>query len=99
MIRHVISWTLLEQDVAKKAENSAMISAQLMSLPALIPEIITMTVSSNFVKIDGNWDLVLIADYADEAALKTYIAHPVHQKVVAVIKPFFEKRAAVDFLV
>jgi len=99
MIRHVISWTLLEQDVAKKVENSSMIAAQLMTLPALIPEIITMTVSSNSVNIDGNWDLVLIADYADEAALKTYIGHPEHQKVVAGIKPYFEKRAAVDFLV
>jgi hypothetical protein len=98
MIRHVVSWTLLEQDAAKKAEASSFITAQLMSLPALIPEIAALNVSANAVDIDGNWDLVLIGDYADEAALRTYIEHPEHQKVVAVIKPYFEKRSAVDFL-
>jgi hypothetical protein len=99
MIRHVVSWTLLEQDTAKKAEAASFIAAQLMSLPALIPEIITLNVASNAVDIDGNWDLVLIGDYADEAALKAYVEHPEHQKVVAVIKPYFDRRAAVDFLV
>ena len=99
MIRHVVSWTLLEQDVAKKAEAASFISAQLMSLPALIPEITSLSVSTNAVAIDGNWDLILIGEYADEAALRAYIEHPEHQKVVAVIKPYFDKRSAVDILV
>jgi hypothetical protein len=76
MIRHVVSWTLLEQDAAKKAEAASFIVAQLMSLPALIPEIVALNVAPNAVDIDGNWDLVLIGDYEDEAALKTYIGHP-----------------------
>ncbi|MCU1415255.1 MAG: stress responsive alpha-beta barrel protein [Microbacteriaceae bacterium] len=99
MIHHVVSWTLHEQDPAKKAEASAFIVGQLMSLPALIPEIITLNVASNAVAIDGNWDLVLIGDYADEDALRTYITHPEHQKVVAVIKPYFASRSAVDIIV
>jgi hypothetical protein len=99
MIRHVVSWTLLEQDPAKKAEASAFIAGQLMSLPPLIPEIITLNVASNAVAIDGNWDLVLIGDYADEDALRAYIEHPEHKKVVAVIKPYFASRAAVDVIV
>ncbi len=99
MIRHVVSWTLLEQDPARKAEACSFIAAQLMSLPPLIPEIGALSVTPNSVDIDGNWDLVLIGDYADEAALRAYISHPEHQKVVAVIKPYFDKRSAVDFVV
>ena len=98
MIRHVVSWTFLEKDPEAKAEKVAFVAAQLMSLPPLIPEIHSMTLGANEVDIEGNWDLVLVADYADEAALRTYIHHPEHEKVVAVIKPHFDKRSAVDFV-
>ncbi len=99
MIKHVVSWTLIGTTPAEKAEQSAFVIDQLMTLPALIPEIVSLSVSSNAVSIDGNWDLVLIGDYADEASLTTYIDHPEHQKVVAQIKPFFASRSAVDILV
>jgi hypothetical protein len=99
VIKHVVSWTLIGSTPGEKAEQSSFVIDQLMTLPALIPEIVSLSVSTNAVAIDGNWDLVLIGDYADEAALATYIDHPEHQKVVAKIKPFFADRAAVDILV
>lgn len=99
MIRHVVSWTLIAQDPSTKAENASMIRSRLLSLPALIPEIRSMAVSVNAVPIEGNWDLLLIADYDDEHDLRTYIAHPEHQRVVAEIKAFFASRASVDVLV
>jgi hypothetical protein len=99
MIRHVVSWGLEASDAAGKAEQAAFVGEQLMSLPPQIPEILHMTVGANAIDIDGNWDMVLVADYADEQALRTYIEHPEHQKVVAAIKPFLATRAAVDFVV
>ncbi len=99
MIRHFVTWALLEQDPAKKAEASAFIAEQLMSLPPLIPEIGTLIVAPNVLDVDGNWDLVLVGEFADEDALRVYLRHPEHQKVVAVIKPYFAKRSAVDILV
>ncbi|MCU1421190.1 MAG: stress responsive alpha-beta barrel protein [Microbacteriaceae bacterium] len=99
MIRHVVSWGLEAQDAAGKAEQAAFVGERLMSLPPLIPEILHMTVGANAVDIDGNWDMVLVADYEDEAALRAYIEHPEHQKVVALIKPFLATRSAVDFVV
>ena len=99
MIRHVVSWGLAAEDAAGKADQAAFVAEHLMSLPPLIPEILHMTVGANAVDIEGNWDMVLVADYEDEAALRTYIGHREHQKVVAEIKPFLVLRSAVDFVV
>ncbi len=99
MIRHVVSWGLEASDAAGKAEQAAFVGERLMSLPPLIPQIMHMTVGANAVDIDGNWDMVLVADYEDEEALRAYIDHPEHRKVVAEIKPFLATRSAVDFVV
>jgi hypothetical protein len=93
----VVSWKLAAADVATKAEQSAQISAGLQSLPAVIPEIRSLTVASNSVDIAGNWDVVLIADYDDAAGLEAYIAHPEHQKVAGYIRSVVAERSAVDF--
>ncbi|HEY0258310.1 MAG TPA: Dabb family protein [Lacisediminihabitans sp.] len=99
MLRHVVSWKLKAEDVAAKAEDSARISAALQTLPAVIPEIRSLTVGSNAAYPETNWDLVLIADYDDAAALDVYQNHPEHRKVVAIIEPLVAARANVDFLI
>jgi len=99
VIKHVVTWTLLESDTAKKAEAAAFVITQLTTLPALIPAITSLSVWSNAVSIVGNGDLVLIGEFADEAALRAYIDHPEHQKVVTLIKPYFAQRSAVNFFV
>ncbi|MBK4349004.1 Dabb family protein [Lacisediminihabitans changchengi] len=96
MIRHVVSWKLAAEDTATKAEQSAQIAAALQTLPPVIPEIQSLTVASNSVDVEGNWDVVLIADYADEAALRTYIDHPEHQKVAGFIRTLVAQRSNVD---
>lgn len=97
MLRHIITWKLAAEGAAAKLENSATIAAALQGLVPLIPEIRSLTVASNVVSLDTNWDLVLVADYDDEAALRTYLDHPEHQRVVAIIRPLVLQRAAVDF--
>lgn len=99
MLRHIITWKLAAESTADKIENSATIAAALQELVPLIPEIRSLTVASNVVSLGTNWDLVLVADYDDEAALRTYIDHPEHQRVVGIIRPLVAQRAAVDFLI
>ena len=99
MLRHVITWKLAAEDTAGKLAASTTIAAELQGLVSLIPEIRSLTVASNAASVEGNWDLVLIADYDDEAALKAYIVHPEHQRVVGIIRPLVAQRAAVDFLI
>ncbi len=99
MLRHIITWKLAAEDTAAKLEHAATIAAALQGLVPLIPEIRSLTVASNVVSLDTNWDLVLVADYSDEAALRTYIDHPEHQRVAGIIRPLVAQRAAVDILV
>ena len=99
MLRHIITWKLTAEDTATRIEDAATISAALQSLVPIIPEIRSLTVSTNVASIDNNWDLVLVADYDDEAALRAYIAHPEHQRVGVIIRSLVAQRAAVDILV
>ena len=92
MIRHVVSLRLAADTAAVREDHSARLIAALQALPAQIPEILGY-------QIGKNWDLVLIADYADADALSAYSAHPAHQKVLAYINEVVAERVAVDFLV
>ncbi|MFP7762232.1 Dabb family protein [Marisediminicola sp. LYQ85] len=99
MIRHIICWKLAATDPAQRAEDASVISSELNGLVSLIPEISSLTVSTNAVDIDGNWDLALVIDFADEAALRVYGPHPEHQRVVEIVKPRVSERSAIDILV
>lgn len=96
-IRHVVSWRLAAADPAAKAGHAAAIRSGLEGLPALVHDIRSLEVGVNSVPSDGNWDLVLIADFDDADALARYTAHPEHQKVAAFIRSVTDKRSAVDF--
>lgn len=99
MLRHIVSWKLTSDDPATRREQSETIRTSLGALTAIIPEILALTVSSNVAQVDGNWDLVLVGDFVDEHALRAYIDHPQHQRVVSEIRGFFAARAAIDIQV
>jgi quinol monooxygenase YgiN len=70
----------------------------LKTLPALIPEIRAYQVALDVVRDDRSYDVALIGDFADRAALDRYLAHPAHQRVVeADIAPFLADLAVADF--
>lgn len=47
---------------------------------------------------EGNWDYVVVGDFADEAAYRRYSADPVHVELVAdLLSPNISDRAAVQY--
>lgn len=96
-IRHVVTWRLAATDDTVKAEHAAAIRAGLEGLPGVVDDIRSLEVGVNDVPSDGNWDLVLIADFDDADALARYARHPEHQKVAAFIRSVTDQRSAVDF--
>lgn len=98
-IRHVVSWKLATTDADARAEQSAEISRLLHSLTGIIPEILSLEVGINILAAGDNFDVVLVAEYDDEAALERYARHPEHQKVAAYIKSVVAARSAVDYRV
>lgn len=97
MIRHVVSWKLAAEDEAGRADAVAQISSLLGALPAVSPGILSLTVGTNMAYFENNWDVVLVADYEDLAALDAYQVHPDHLAAVTVIRTLVTARAAVDF--
>lgn len=94
-IRHVVTWKLASTDAAERAEQAAALKAKLESLVGVVPEIERLEVGVNVLA--GNFDLVLISDFADLDAVARYQVHPSHEEVAAYIRSVVDGRSAVDF--
>ncbi|MBN9153599.1 MAG: Dabb family protein [Microbacterium sp.] len=94
-LRHVVAWKLAADDESTRVAQAREIADRLRALVGVIPSIGTMTVGPNI--IEGNWDVALVADFADRDALDAYVVHPVHQDVVAYVRSVVSDRVAVDF--
>ncbi|AMB59698.1 Dabb family protein [Microterricola viridarii] len=96
-IRHIVSWRLAASDPALKAAQAAEMKAGLEGLRGQIAGMSAIDVGINVLNPGANWDVVLIADYDDEAALAGYQVHPAHLAVTGFIKPIVAERSCVDF--
>ncbi|MGO9872561.1 MAG: Dabb family protein [Acidimicrobiia bacterium] len=95
MFRHVVllRWT----SQATAAQRSA-VAVGLAELPRLIPEIHNYEIGSDAHLNDGNFDLVIVADFADVDGYLVYRDHPDHQAVIRErIQPILADRAAVQY--
>lgn len=97
-IRHIVSWGLAATDPAEKADQAARIAASLEALAGVIPGISCIRVGSDLGSTSGNWDLVLVSEHDDEAALAAYQVHPEHVRAAAYIKSVVSTRSCVDYL-
>lgn len=95
-LRHVVAWRLATDDPAERAAQAARITAELRALDGVVPSIRAISVGPDVVG-GGNWDVALVADFEDEAALEAYVQHPAHQGVVAYVRSVVAERVAVDF--
>ena len=49
--------------------------------------------------VDGHWDLALVSEHEDNAALEAYQVHPLHKEAAAFIASVVSDRAVVDYSV
>lgn len=91
MIRHIVMWKFrpgTEDEQQKFLEG-------LRGLQGVIPQLLRSEVAVNVGK--GNYDAVLVSEFADLEALETYKNDPRHQAVSALCKSIREDRVAVDY--
>ncbi len=74
MIRHVamFKWREGVTDGDKLAARDA-----LAGLKEAVPSVTEYTVGFDIERNPNNWDMVLVADFADVESLEKYFAHPV----------------------
>ncbi|MET0672240.1 MAG: Dabb family protein [Microbacterium pygmaeum] len=95
-IRHIVLWRLGADDADTRAVHAQEMAQRLEGLAEVIDEIESIQVRPNVAFPASNWDVALVADFADAAALERYIAHPAHQKVVAFVREVTSERASID---
>ncbi len=93
MIRHIVFFSAADPaDVDRIAEGLRMLGG--------IPHARHFEVGRNLQadQIAGaRVDVVVYAEFADEAALAAYKADPVYQECIALVRPLRELRIAADF--
>jgi hypothetical protein len=70
----------------------------LNALPEKIKEISYYEVGVNISKSPAAFDLVLVSDFENDAALENYRIHPAHQQVLEFISEVKEDIKVVDYL-
>ncbi|MGO4328972.1 Dabb family protein [Cupriavidus sp. 2TAF22] len=95
MLRHIVLFRR-KSDVAPDAPREAALAARMAALGAGIPAITSWHFARNEMDRPICWDYVLESEVANAAALDAYLFHPLHQALVADLKPYFEW-AAVDY--
>jgi hypothetical protein len=92
--RHIVmlQWTSDATDEQRVAVRDA-----LRRLPDAIPEIRGYEIGVDARVNEGNFDMVVVADFDDVDGYLVYRDHPTHQQVLAdLIRPILAARAAVQ---
>ena len=77
-IRHVVFWKLSATTPAERSEQVAFIRESLTALLGRVDGLQTLRVHPT-IDADQDWDVVLDAEFRDEAALAGYLVHPLHE--------------------
>ncbi|OQX73611.1 MAG: stress responsive protein [Campylobacteraceae bacterium 4484_4] len=93
MVRHIVFFKLNENTPA----NKEALREKLLTLKPHIGELKALEVGINFSESERAYDLALVSDFEDEAALKRYATHPYHLDVIAYIKEVCSDTKVVDY--
>jgi hypothetical protein len=96
-LRHVVSWKLAAEDDETRSAQAAEVKRRLESLVGVVPSIRALSVGVNTAFPEENWDVALVADFADVNGLKAYGSHPAHLEAAEYIGSVRSGRVAVDF--
>lgn len=97
MIRHIVLFKLAAEDETQRREDAHGIAERLESLATQIAGIQSIRVDRDLGLVDGHWDLALVSEHDDNAALEAYQVHPAHKEVFGYISSVISDRAVVDY--
>jgi uncharacterized protein with GYD domain len=98
MIRHVVLWKLSAADADQRRREAEEIRQRLERLVGVVPGLRSLAVGADTGWTEGNWDVVLVSEHDDQAALNDYQVHPAHVEVSGWIRTLVRERACVDTL-
>jgi hypothetical protein len=99
VIRHVVLWKLSSKDPEERRDAVAGMRQRLGALFGVVPGLLSVQVLADLGSTEDNWDVMLVSEHDDEAALGEYQVHPAHLEAAEFIRTVVEARAAVDAIV
>lgn len=99
MIRHIVLFRLAATDDAQRRDDAHGIAERLEALETQIAGIQSIRVDRDLGLVAGHWDVALVSEHDDNAALEAYQVHPAHKEAAAWIGSVVTDRAVVDYSV
>ena len=97
MIKHIALWRLKDDAGLSKEVMFAITKETVEGQVGHIPGLLRAEVGRNFASHAKAWDLSLVTEFEDMAALQTYHQHPRHLQTRAKVDGFVAMSAFVDF--
>lgn len=98
-LRHIVSWKFSGETKEQRDAQAAGAIEVLAPLPEKISSVRAFSLHRNELFDGANFDLMLIADFDDEAGLEFYAKHPDHQPALQYMPTVAAARSAMDFTV
>ena len=96
-VKHIVMWQLMDESLGKtRDDNIIAMKEKLLSLPSLIPQIVSLEVGENRKYEASQYDLVLISTFASYEDLEIYREHPSHKKVSQWVRKVVTLRNVID---
>ena len=97
MIRHIVLFRLAADDDTQRRDDAHGIAERLEALETEIAGIESIRVDRDLGLVSGHWDVALVSEHHDNAALEAYQVHPAHVEVATWIGTVISDRAVVDY--
>ena len=98
MIRHIVMWKLKEHaEGASRAENALKLKEKLEGCRGIVPGMLKLEVGIAAPGLESTYDVVLVSDFTDKAALDAYQVHPTHLALKGFVGAVRESRECVDY--
>lgn len=95
MTKHIVMFKL-KGTAEQRLDVARRFAEALLALPAQIDCLQTMEVGVNENPAE-DWDVVLTATVGSMTEVEVYAKHPAHVAAAAIVAPFKEARACVDY--
>ncbi len=95
MLTHIVIWKY-RADVPEEVRAEHV--AKLRALAGVIPEVVSLAVGRDVLRLPRSYDTGLVATFRDRAALDAYTVHPEHVAVANMGRAISEHVASVDFV-
>lgn len=95
MLTHIVIWKY-RADVEQAVREEHV--ARLRRLASIVPEVLSLHVGFDVIKLPRSFDTGLVATFRDRAGLDAYTIHPEHILVADMGRNISERVASVDFV-